>query len=155
MQHSTSVKRGRGREIPFGVRALESGVEVDGVWISGTNTPASSMPGSPDISALRKHQHLQDQSPDGQSSNSDMSRLEIPQPTHGIPGVNQSSGPSPTLSTPFDRTMPAERRHHAPTTSDHQARGRATYQPRRSSHLRISNSFKPDDSEAFATLEGR
>ncbi|KAF1814309.1 hypothetical protein P152DRAFT_266990 [Eremomyces bilateralis CBS 781.70] len=37
-------------EVPFGVRALEKGIEVDGVWISRTNTPNSSAPGSPRIS---------------------------------------------------------------------------------------------------------
>ena len=29
-------------EIPFGVRAIESGIEVDGVWISRSNTPVGS-----------------------------------------------------------------------------------------------------------------
>lgn len=28
-----------GVEIPFGIRAIESGIEVDGVWISRSNTP--------------------------------------------------------------------------------------------------------------------
>ena len=29
-------------DIPFGVRAIESGIEVDGVWISRSNTPVGS-----------------------------------------------------------------------------------------------------------------
>ena len=29
-------------EIPFGIRAIQSGIEVDGVWISRTNTPVGS-----------------------------------------------------------------------------------------------------------------
>lgn len=29
-------------EVPFGVRAIESGIEVDGVWISRSNTPVGS-----------------------------------------------------------------------------------------------------------------
>ncbi|KAF2460767.1 hypothetical protein BDY21DRAFT_279419 [Lineolata rhizophorae] len=29
-------------KVPFGIRAIESGIEVDGVWISKTNTPAPS-----------------------------------------------------------------------------------------------------------------
>jgi hypothetical protein len=29
-------------EIPFGIRAIESGIEVDGVWISRSNTPVGS-----------------------------------------------------------------------------------------------------------------
>lgn len=42
----TAQRRTRPDEIdvPFGVRAIESGVEVEGVWISRPNTP---MPGSP------------------------------------------------------------------------------------------------------------
>ncbi|KAF4976282.1 hypothetical protein FZEAL_7033 [Fusarium zealandicum] len=32
----------RGPEIPFGVRAIQSGVEVEGIWISRPNTPACS-----------------------------------------------------------------------------------------------------------------
>lgn len=31
--------------IPFGIRALEKGVEVEGVWVSRTNTPATSIIG--------------------------------------------------------------------------------------------------------------
>lgn len=30
-----------GSEVPFGIRAIESGIEVEGVWISRSNTPAS------------------------------------------------------------------------------------------------------------------
>ncbi|EXF78451.1 hypothetical protein CFIO01_11944 [Colletotrichum fioriniae PJ7] len=31
-------------EIPFGVRAIQSGIEVDGIWISRPNTPAADSP---------------------------------------------------------------------------------------------------------------
>jgi hypothetical protein len=30
------------KEIPFGIRAIESGIEIDGVWISRSNTPVGS-----------------------------------------------------------------------------------------------------------------
>ncbi|KAK2761565.1 hypothetical protein FQN54_001393 [Arachnomyces sp. PD_36] len=35
--------------IPFGARAIESGIQVDGIWISGKNTPTNSpaQPGTP------------------------------------------------------------------------------------------------------------
>jgi hypothetical protein len=36
-------------EIPFGIRALQRGIEVEGVWVSQTNTP---IPGSPVTSAF-------------------------------------------------------------------------------------------------------
>lgn len=32
--------------IPFGARAIESGIQIDGIWISGPNTPSNS-PGHP------------------------------------------------------------------------------------------------------------
>jgi len=33
-------------KVPFGIRAIEAGIEVDGVWISKPNTPSSSRPSS-------------------------------------------------------------------------------------------------------------
>lgn len=159
MQHTASVKRGRSQRqgVPFGIRALESGIEVDGVWISGANTP-SSMPGSPNIAAMKPKPARQDHSPVASSSNSEMSRIEIPQPVHGYPNnprTNHSAGPSYKLHTPIDRPVASEQQHIKPPTSDYQSHGRPTYQPRRSSQLRYSDSLNPEDSEAFAALEGR
>lgn len=156
MQHTASIKRGRSQrqQIPFGIRALESGIEVDGVWISGTNTP-SSMPGSPNIAAMKPQPAHRDHSVERPSTASDMSRLEIPQPAHGYPDMSHSTGPSYKIPTLVDGPVSSERQDNKPPTSDHQKRGRPTYQPRRSSHLRFSNSLNPEDSEAFAALEGR
>ena len=155
MQHTASVKRSRSQrqQIPFGVRALESGIEVDGVWISGTNTP-SSMPGSPNIAAMRPQPGPPDHSPEASSSTSESSRIEIPQPVHGYPGMNHSAGPSYKFSNPIDRPVSSERQQSKPPTSNRHSRDRATYQPRRSSQLRFSNSMSPEHSEAFAALEG-
>lgn len=138
--------------MPFGVRALESGIEVDGVWISRPNTPASSLPASPTLSGIMQPAAQPDVSPGKGSSSSDMSSVEVPQPFHGNPDVNSPSDSSSSGRNVLGR--PA-RQHQQPPTSDHQPRGRATYQPRRSSHLRFSNSFNPEDPEAFAALEGR
>ena len=156
MRHTASIKRGRSQrqQIPFGVRALESGIEVDGVWISGTNTP-SSMPGSPNIAAMKTQQAQKDHSREASSSTSEMSRVEVPQLVHGYTGVNFSAGPSYTTPTSFDRSMSSDRQQSKPPISDPQNLGRPTYQPRRSSHLRYSNSLSPEGSKAFAVLEGR
>ena len=156
MQHTTSVKRGRSQrqQIPFGVRALESGIEVDGVWISGSNTPAST-PGSPNSAVMKSQPTHRDQSSEESSSTSEMSRIDVPQPVHEYSGINHSAGPSHKLPAPLDRPMSSERHHSKPPSSDHQNRGRPTYQPRHSSHLRFSNSLTPEDSKAFAALEGR
>lgn len=154
MQHTASVKRGRSQrqQIPFGVRALESGIEVDGVWKSGTNTPAR--PGSPDIAAKKQQSAHRDQFPEASSSASELSRIESPQPVHEYAGINHSAGPSYKTPNPFDRPVSSEPRHSKPPTSDHQLHARPTYQPHRSSHLRFSNSLNPEDSAAFAALEG-
>ena len=156
MQHTASVKRGRSQrqKVPFGVRALESGIEVDGVWISGTNTP-STMPGSPNIAAMKPQPAHQDYSPETSSSASETSRIEVPQPVYGYPGTNHSSGISNKISAPVDRPVSSERQHKKPHPSEHQNLGRPTYQPRRSSQLRFSNSLDAENSEALAALEGR
>ena len=156
MQHTVSVKRGRSQrqQIPFGVRALESGIEVDGVWISGTNTP-SSMPGSPNIAPMKPQAVHKEHPPEGSSSTSDMARIEIPQPVHGYPGANHSASPSHNIPTTFDSSMSSEQQRNRSQASDHPNHNRPTYQPRHSSHLRFSNSLSPEDSEAFAALESR
>ncbi|KAK3720426.1 hypothetical protein LTR37_003838 [Vermiconidia calcicola] len=42
-QMSQRTRRsGRSEDVPFGVRAIESGIEVEGVWISRANTPEAS-----------------------------------------------------------------------------------------------------------------
>lgn len=158
MQHAPSVRRRKGPDVPFGIRAIESGIEVDGVWISRSNTPAPSLPDSPMSNASAaptpvKRAH----SPDRTSSSSNISRLEIPQPVHGYPGVNTSRGGPSSANAPFERSLPTERSPSRPNSmvSDYPPRGRPTYQPRRSSHLRFSNSQDVDHSAAMAALEGR
>lgn len=41
------IEANRDERVPFGVRALESGIEVDGVWISPSNSTRSSRDSSP------------------------------------------------------------------------------------------------------------
>lgn len=153
MQHSQSIRRGRGREVPFGVRALESGIEIEGVWISGTNTPAGSTPGTPTFLANAKSAHGEP-SPDRASSASTMSHLEMPQPTRGYPTViasdnnSQDSGPFADLRVSSDSTQ-----QQLPI-SDHLLHKRPSYKPRQSSQLRYSNSIKSEDPESLAAREG-
>ncbi|PVH96422.1 hypothetical protein DM02DRAFT_535378 [Periconia macrospinosa] len=79
-------------DIPFGIRAIESGIEVDGVWISRSNTPVG-------------------------SSRSSMSRVDLAQPqsqpqmsssVHPQP-VNASSRASSRPASSFDVAVNAER----------------------------------------------
>ncbi len=152
MQHSQSVRRGRANQVPFGVRALESGIEVDGVWISRSNTPASSLPASPALSATAfrltaPHPEL---SSGRTSTTSNMTGIEISQLAQEYSEPERPSSSLSAIPNPFDRPM---RKHGPPPTSDHQLRGQPTYQPRRSSGLRYSNSFDPEDPETLSTLE--
>lgn len=143
LQRTASVKHGSGKDIPFGIRALESGIEVDGVWISGSNTPAGSTPahstpGSPTLDATTEVPKVapQGQIPSDRASlPSQMTQIEIPPQAYG---------------------QDVDRRHNPQPGT-----GRLTYQPRRSSGLRFSNSNDEYSSDlgdrdaALAALEGR
>lgn len=163
-------RRKKGNDIPFGVRAIESGIEVDGVWISRSNTPANSTPGSP---ALLANQGSIAPTPaaaaaappaqgtfDRSSAASDMSRLEIPQAAHGHPRASprvMTSSYSRVSGNPFERSISSERSPSRPGSSYSESlpRGRASYQPRRASHLRFSKDYTTNSAEALATLEGK
>lgn len=77
-------------DVPFGIRAIQSGIEVDGVWISRTNTPVASSRNSIISEKL------------GRSYNN--SQLELPQ-TAVLSGSTPTSRPGST----FDRNMSTER----------------------------------------------
>ncbi len=154
MQHSQSIRRGRAREVPFGVRALESGVEVEGVWVSGTNTPAASTPGTPTFLA-NADSTPGEPSPDRASSASTMSHLEMPQPTRGYPTVTIASDSNSQDSSPFaDLRVSSDSTQQPPPVSDHLPHKRPSYKPRRSSQLRYSNSIRSEDPESLAAREG-
>lgn len=162
-------------DIPFGIRAIERGVSVDGVWVSRSNTPTQSVSGSPaseseSLNYTRPNPPITAGSPDRTSSISNMSHLEIPQPVHGYPGGSNTSTRSSDISdAPFERGLPTEEFQTRPISYQSESarfsRTRPTYQPRHSSHLRFSNSQGYDyeheheheygNSAAMAALEGR
>ena len=152
MQHTPSIRRRQGQEIPFGVRALERGIEVDDVWISRSNTPANSVPGSPEIFANAKAAH-RELSRDRTSSASNMSRIEMPQPIYPHPAVMMPSGSINRKRSPSSDPRVPGKTHKPPPISGQQRRGQTTYRPRRSSKLRYSDSIDPEDPEALAALE--
>jgi hypothetical protein len=90
-------------EIPFGIRAIQSGIEVDGVWISRTNTPVGSSRAS----------IMSEQMP--RSFNN--STLELPQPV----AVPSQSSRAPSS---FDRAVSAERLPMSNTDSRSSSPGR-------------------------------
>ena len=168
-------RRGRvqeGNDVPFGIRAIESGVEVDGVWISRSNTPAHSTPGtpapaSPALSADPEPPTQPTAQSNRASTASNMSRLEIPQPAHGPRRVSPSSSTNTTHTrvsgNPFERSLSGERMPSRPGSllmEVPQTRGRPTYQPRRSSGLRVYSDYQTEgtvghSADALARLEGR
>lgn len=165
MQRVGSARRRKGPEVPFGIRAIESGIEVDGVWISRSNTPAQSLPPTPAPAspasgpsiAPRPQLPKQEDSPDRSSSASNISRLDIPQPVYGSPPVNlRPSGPSSaTLNASYER-LKAGANSPIPPGSDlpdlaRVQQIRPTYQPRHSSQLRYSNLYTYDNNTVATT----
>ena len=165
MQRVGSSRRHKGPEVPFGIRAIESGIEVDGVWISRSNTPAQSLPTTPAPAspasapsiAPRPQPSRQEDSPDRSSSASNISRLDIPQPVYGYPTVNlRPSGPSSaTLNSSFERLKPGTNLPIPPGSElpdlARVQQIRPTYQPRHSSQLRYSNSHNYDNNTVATT----
>ncbi|RAL65255.1 hypothetical protein DID88_001361 [Monilinia fructigena] len=60
-QNGQFVETRKEVDIPFGVRAIQSGIQVDGIWISGTNTPVPSI-------KLHRHSSYEPSSPDSTSN---------------------------------------------------------------------------------------
>ncbi|KAI0997662.1 hypothetical protein K3495_g10526 [Podosphaera aphanis] len=125
------------QEIPFGVRAIQSGIQVDGIWISNPNTPVpseltlASFPG---------------ESSDDSAKNS-----------HKLPGetvVQAKSKPKPRVRPIVRQEGMANRRH--PEILQEISEGHATrpsYKPRRSSQLRFSDHGDYDE-ETLNQLQG-
>jgi len=147
LQHTPSVTARRDAEIPFGIRAIQSGIQVDGVWISGSNTPVQSGPNSraPSIILGTDLGNIS-QAPERAAAAPSKPRLEIPQPAHRQSTHGQSSTSSRDSTHPYGG--PSDR-----LSAEYLPRGRPTYQPRRSSGLRYSNI--DENSDALDALEGR
>lgn len=121
-------------EIPFGIRAIQSGIQVDGIWISNPNTP---VPSEVTLSSVPY------ESSDDLSKNS----------TIPISKVLPQARPKPSI-----RSRPDSfgcYRAKSETLQDI-VEGKATrisYKPRRSSQLRFEGQGDGLD-EAFDNLEG-
>ena len=165
MQRAMSTRRDRKNDVPFGVRAIESGIEVDGVWISRGNTP---VPGSPVSLATQpsppKAQRKDWQSPT-LSSTSSIPDLSMPQPAHPIskPTSGRNTGASTRSNSPDSRLQRSrgssiERlspmRGLSPQPSgDFASHARQSYRPRQSSHLRYSSADVSDSSDEYVVTD--
>jgi hypothetical protein len=96
-------------EIPFGIRALENGVEVAGVWISRSNTPVPSCQGSPASSAMASTVSSVLDEPDfGEpfSIYEPLPSVEVPLPTRPAVRSTWSGTRLPSLRFNRDRRTP-------------------------------------------------
>lgn len=128
---------GQEEEVPFGIRAIERGCEIDGVWNSKTNTPlqtpGNSNPGSPlmrpkdlgnGLLSLQKHRR--------NLSLSTMSYLEIN--VSDQPKPESKTLPDNATDTASEAKSSSEQENAREPSPDGQLsmRGRRAYQPKSS-----------------------
>lgn len=120
-------------DIPFGIRAIESGIEIDGVWISRSNTPVGSSRSSMTGVQLPK------------SFNS--SQFDLPQTTMQGSSRNSSRAPSS-----FDVAVNAERIN---TNDSRPSSPRARGAPSTESCSKCGHSNRNRNSSTLQALEGQ
>ncbi|KAF8858090.1 hypothetical protein BDZ45DRAFT_690373 [Acephala macrosclerotiorum] len=135
------VESRRSHDIPFGVRAIQSGIQVDGIWISQGSTP---------VPSELKLGHLRGSSTDMMDFN-DSSKATEMDPESLRPVSRQGRPPfgiSDSTTLVLDKVYEAQGTER-PTT----ARTQGSYKPRRSSHLR-DGSHGQYNEETLGQLEG-
>ncbi|KAL3428012.1 hypothetical protein PVAG01_01521 [Phlyctema vagabunda] len=143
------VEPRQSKEIPFGVRAIQSGVQVDGIWISGNNTPVPV--------------DLQAGCYSGKSSDVTAGPSNQQHPGKKLPrSMNDQSRSSTKSTVSNERTLPTssrKARQYSTTetmTSTIPSGYNGSYKPRRSSHLRFgSYGDTKYDHDTLAQLEGK
>jgi hypothetical protein len=138
----------KSHDIPFGVRAIQSGIQVDGIWISKTSTP---------IPSELKIGHLRGSSTDLMAA------------LNSVASAQFSENSSQSVRAPSSRGRPPLRQSESGSLSLDQGTGsesitaaeiadgpghRRSYKPRRSSHLRYG-SYGAYDEDTLDQLEGK
>lgn len=149
-QRQRTIGTGASDEIPFGVRALERGVEVEGVWISRPNTPeAASRQSSVGSLMLQQFQRG--------SAEVDVEK-QLPQ-GHDRTTSNSTTASARPASSSFDRAVSAERLPSSHASRDPSPDAAVT-KPLRSRHPPCSYSKYSSGlptyrhSSTMSTLEG-
>ena len=119
-------------DVPFGIRAIESGIEVDGVWISRSNTPVVSSRSSITGTQIPR------------SGNGSL--LELPNSMVQNPSRNSSCAPSA-----FDVAVNAERIN---TNDSRSPSPKARGQPTGDCCSKCGHSTRDRNSSALQALEG-
>lgn len=162
-KEGVEVIQRRVNDIPFGIRAIESGIQVDGVWISGANTPVPSTPISLAASSIDepsppRDNHRQSARVSASSFSSNIPRLDIPQPVRPYPGASSGkvNPPLRVHRSVLERGSSAGRTPGRPDspTGEPGFGSRRTYHPRHSSQLRYSNPNLSRHSITLDALEG-
>lgn len=131
------IESTKSHEIPFGVRAIQSGIQVDGIWISNTSTPAPSE---------LKLEHIQGH-PAGTEST-------VSAPDSGEHSQQTTRSPSRQGRTPL-RTSDSANLYLAVDDAVESNANRHSYKPRKSSHLRYGSYGETRyDEETLGQLEG-
>jgi hypothetical protein len=140
------IKLDQENHMPFGVRALQSGIEIEGIWVSASTTP---IPES--LKQLRDSEQSSESSFGSNDDRRPMSHGDLTPPRISFSGPPLPAFRPNLLS--LEPRMPNEafRLANIKTSCDLTSE----YKPRRSSHLRFSssgdNQVNPD---TLAQLEG-
>ncbi|KAG0649741.1 hypothetical protein D0Z07_3928 [Hyphodiscus hymeniophilus] len=142
-QGSRMVVEGISHDIPFGVRAIQSGIQVDGIWISKD---------SASIPTRLKLGHLHTSSSDSSGNQGACPRTS--QDSSQAAAHSTSSREKTTRREYEYGTLLADQRDTSAEVQD--MRGyRPSYKPRRSSHLRYDSDGQiSHNEETFSQLEG-
>jgi hypothetical protein len=139
------VESRRSHDIPFGVRAIQSGITVDGIWISQSTTP---------IPSELKLGHLRNSSSDlvapHDSNNGAEATDEVT--LHGVRPISRQGRQHFSSDEPGEPSMTAAT--GAQDTMGSERPASRSYRPRRSSHLRIG-SHGEYDATTLDQLEGK
>ncbi|KAK3937108.1 hypothetical protein QBC46DRAFT_294966 [Diplogelasinospora grovesii] len=118
----------RANEIPFGVRAIQSGVEVDGIWISRPASPSidtskaklassTTLVGLSDSESQRKEKHVSDDTKSLSTSTVNLDRAAPRQsPSDGsifqrLTDADDSTNTTPSGTPPVSVFAPQRKRH--------------------------------------------
>ena len=135
--------------VPFGIRALESGIEVEGVWISRGNTP------EPDS---RDHSAASSLSERRKDSKRDLEKQDV-SGSHNRSTSNSTNGTIRPERASFDRVVSAEKLSSSQRSKDSSV-DRIITKPPRSRHPPLSftkysdNPYILRQSRTTNTLEG-
>jgi hypothetical protein len=104
-------------EIPFGIRALQNGIQVEGIWISRPNTPESrhtTLPVTPVARSVN--------TPNGKGKMTDLSYSNSPRIRPAFKSPRTDYTPLLDLSCRVPSTMPAESPQSRHTSSSYRSR---------------------------------